>query len=157
MVKGRQLHVTVLAFSCLTTTQCSMSSAVGGGSWLRGGGGIAATGCFFAAQPARSRQNTRPAFLMSLFSLSTRKLVDGNLGYTLLEEWSCIFLLRIPKSRCSFARSRPGEVYCGPVKIDEATPFVGDGPSPFSSQRTENQTAGACRKALPCPFVPEFS
>ena len=28
---GRHLQVTVLAFSCLTTTQCSMSSAVGGG------------------------------------------------------------------------------------------------------------------------------
>jgi len=69
VVKGRQLHVTVLAFSCLTTTQCSMSSAVGGGSWLRVGGGVTAPGCFFAAQPARSRQNTRPALLMSCFSL----------------------------------------------------------------------------------------
>ncbi len=32
VVTGRQLQVTVLAFSCLTTTQCSMSSARGGGS-----------------------------------------------------------------------------------------------------------------------------
>ncbi len=64
VVRGRQLQVTVLAFSCLTTTQCSMSSAVGGGIWLRMGGGVAATGCFFAAQPARSRQNISPAFLM---------------------------------------------------------------------------------------------
>jgi hypothetical protein len=46
------------------------------------GGGVAATGCFFAAQPARSRQNTSPVFLMlSVFALS-RPLVDGNLGYT---------------------------------------------------------------------------
>jgi hypothetical protein len=80
---GRQLQVTVLAFSCLVTTQCSMTSAVGGGSWLRMGGGVAATGCFFAAQPARSRQNTSPAFFMlSVFALP-RSLVDGNLGYTL--------------------------------------------------------------------------
>ena len=67
---GKQLQVTVLLFSCLTTTQCSMSSAVGGGNWLRTGGGVAATGCFFAAQPARSRQNAKPAFLISLFSRS---------------------------------------------------------------------------------------
>jgi len=74
----------VLAFSCLTTTQCSMSSAVDGGRWLRmGGGGVAATGCFFAAQPARSRQSTIPAFLMpSLFSLWRARLSIGNLGYT---------------------------------------------------------------------------
>jgi hypothetical protein len=79
---GKQLQVTVLLFSCLTTTQCSMSSAVGGGNWLRTGGGVAATGCFFAAQPARSKQNTKPAFLMpSVFALS-RLNVDGNLGYT---------------------------------------------------------------------------
>ena len=64
VVAGRQLQVTVLAFSCLTTTQCSMSSAMGGGSWLRIGAGVAATGCFFAAHPARSRQNTSQAFLM---------------------------------------------------------------------------------------------
>src|SRR5580700_10947003 len=77
VVAGRQLQVTVLAFSCLTTTQCSMSWALDGGSWLRmGGGGAAATGCFFAAQPAKSRQSTIPAFLMpSVFAL-TRPLVD---------------------------------------------------------------------------------
>jgi len=57
----------VLAFSCLITTQCSMSSAAGEGSWLRMGGGVAATGCFFAAQPARSRQNTSQAFRMHRF------------------------------------------------------------------------------------------
>jgi hypothetical protein len=72
--EGRQLQVTVLAFSCLTTTQCSMSSAMGGGSWLRTGGGVAATGCFFAAQPARSRQNTSQAFFMPLFCLSRARL-----------------------------------------------------------------------------------
>src|SRR6266478_6152448 len=64
VVTGRQLQVTVLAFSCLTTTQCSMSSAMGGGSWLLIGGGVAATGCFFPAQPASSRQNTSQAFPM---------------------------------------------------------------------------------------------
>lgn len=78
---GTQLQVTVLAFSCLITTQCSMSSAVGGGTRLRMGGGVVATGVFFAAQPARSKQNTSPAFLMLFFALS-RSLVDGNLGYT---------------------------------------------------------------------------
>src|SRR5713101_6977416 len=64
VVTSRQLQVTVLAFSCLTTTQCSMSSAVGGGIWLRIGSGVGATGCFFAAHPTRSRQNTSKAFLM---------------------------------------------------------------------------------------------
>ena len=67
VVTGRQLQVTVLAFSCLTTTQCSMSSAVGGGSWLRVGGGVAATGCFFAEQPAKSKQNTSQGFPMHSF------------------------------------------------------------------------------------------
>src|SRR5258708_24431532 len=67
VVAGRQLHVTVVAFSCWTTTQCSISSAVGGGIWLRMGGGVAATGCFFAAQPASSRQNITQAFLMTCF------------------------------------------------------------------------------------------
>jgi hypothetical protein len=82
VVSGRQLHVTVLAFSCLTTTQCSMSSARGGGTWLRIGGGVAATGCFFAAQPARSKQNTSQAFLMPFVFPLSCPLVDGNLGYT---------------------------------------------------------------------------
>jgi hypothetical protein len=45
------------------------------------GAGVAATGVFFAAQPARSRENASTAFLMlSVFALS-RLLVDGNLGY----------------------------------------------------------------------------
>jgi hypothetical protein len=83
VVTGRQLQVTVLAFSCLTTTQCSMSSAVGGGCWLRIGGGVAATGCFFAAQPARSRQNTSQAFLMPFVFALWCPVVDGNLGYML--------------------------------------------------------------------------
>src|SRR6267142_1099903 len=78
VVTSRQLHVTVLAFSCLTTTQCSMSSAVGGGSWLRIGGGVAATGCFFAAQPARSRQNSSQALLMPFVFPLSCPLVDGN-------------------------------------------------------------------------------
>jgi hypothetical protein len=79
---GTQLQVTVLAFSCFDITQCSMSSADGGGSWLRIGGGVAATGVFFAAHPASSMQSTKTVFLMlSVFALS-RVLVDGNLGYT---------------------------------------------------------------------------
>ena len=78
---GRHLQVTVLAFSCLITTQCSMSSAVGGGVWLRMGGGVVATGCFFAAQPARSRQNISPVFLIPSVFARSRPLVDGNLGY----------------------------------------------------------------------------
>ena len=79
---GTQLQVTVLAFSCFSTTQCSMSSADGGGSWLRIGGGVAATGVFFAAHPVSSMQSTRLAFLiLSVFALA-RLLVDGNLGYT---------------------------------------------------------------------------
>jgi len=65
VVSGKQLQVTVLAFSCLTTTQCSMSWAVGGGSWLRIGGGVVTTGCFFGAQLTRSKQNTSQAFLIS--------------------------------------------------------------------------------------------
>ena len=81
--KGTHLQVTALAFSWLTTTQCSISSAVHGGIWLRMGGGVAAIGYFFAAQPARSRQKHQPGFSSCPpFSLSPRPLVDGNLGYT---------------------------------------------------------------------------
>ena len=67
VVRGRQLQVTVLAFSCFTTTQFSINSAFAGGIWLRigGGGGAAATGGFFAAHPARSRQATTAAFLIT--------------------------------------------------------------------------------------------
>jgi hypothetical protein len=87
VVPGRQLHVTVLAFSCFVTTQCSMTSALAGGSWLRtsggaAGGGVAATGCFFAAQPVNSRQTTRQPLLMSIVFALYRQLVDANLGYT---------------------------------------------------------------------------
>ncbi len=78
---GTQLQVTVLAFSCVVTTQCSMSSAVGGGSWLRMGAGVGATVCFLAAQPARSKQSRSPTFLMSSVFAPSRPLVDGNLGY----------------------------------------------------------------------------
>jgi hypothetical protein len=74
VVAGWQRQVTVLAFSSLTTTQCWMISAVGGGVWLRMGGGVAATGCFFAAQPVRSRQTKRQTFFMPLFSLSPDRL-----------------------------------------------------------------------------------
>jgi hypothetical protein len=82
VLAGMQLHVTVLAFSCLTTTQCSIISALGGGCWLRMGGGVAATGCFFAAQPARSKQTTSQAFLMSFVFALSCPLGDGSLDYT---------------------------------------------------------------------------
>jgi hypothetical protein len=66
VVTGSQRHDTVLAFSCLVITQCSMTSAVGGGIWLRTGagaagegGGAVATGFFLAAQPARPRIQNR--------------------------------------------------------------------------------------------------
>src|ERR1700728_4958690 len=84
VLTARQLHVTVLAFSCLTTTQCSTVSAVSGGARLRIGGGIgpAVTG-FFGPHPDRIRQapirqatikpatreTPSPAVLMHLFSL----------------------------------------------------------------------------------------
>ena len=91
VVTARQLQVTVLAFSCLTTTQCSMVSAVSGGARLRMGAGVgpAVTG-FFGPHPASTKQapsrlagkpTTRQAFLMpSVFALP-RPLVDGNLDY----------------------------------------------------------------------------
>src|SRR5580704_6870515 len=91
VVTARQLHVTVLAFSCLTTTQCSTVSAVSGGARLRMGGGVgpAVTG-FFGPHPDRIRQapirqatreTPSPSVLMpSVFALS-RPLVDGNLDY----------------------------------------------------------------------------
>jgi hypothetical protein len=59
-----------------------MVSAVAGGTWLRMGGGVAATGGFFAAQPTRSRQSTGQAFLMLLVFALSGPLVDGNLDYT---------------------------------------------------------------------------
>jgi len=96
VVTARQLHVTVLAFSCLTTTQCSTVSAVSGGARLRMGGGVgpAVTG-FFGPHPDRIRQapirqaTIKPAtretpsqavLMPSVFALS-RPLVDGNLDY----------------------------------------------------------------------------
>ena len=82
VVAGWQRQVTVLEFSCSTTTQCWMRSAVGGGIWLRMGGGVAATGGFFAAQPVRNKQTNRHTFLIPLFSLSLDPLVDDNLGYS---------------------------------------------------------------------------
>jgi hypothetical protein len=79
VVQGMQLQVTVFAFSCFVTTQCSMTSALAGGSWLRTSGGAAtgggvATGWFFAAQPVKSRQTTRQHFLMPIVSLCTANL-----------------------------------------------------------------------------------
>lgn len=82
VLAGTQLQVTVFAFSCLVTTQCSIVSAVTGGAWLRIGGGVATAGCFFAAQPARSRQTTSQIFFMSSVFARARAIVDGNLDYT---------------------------------------------------------------------------
>src|SRR5580765_3197723 len=73
VVTGSQRHDTVFAFSCLVTTQCSMTSAVGGGIWLRtgagtaaaGGGGVdAATGFFLAEHPTRHRSKMSHRFLI---------------------------------------------------------------------------------------------
>jgi hypothetical protein len=76
VVTGSQRHDTVFAFSCLVTTQCSMTSAVGGGIWLRtgagaaaagggdGGGGTAATGFFLPEQPTRHRSKMSHRFLI---------------------------------------------------------------------------------------------
>ena len=50
---------------------------------MGGGVGVAATGCFFSAQPARTRQNTSAVFLMFSVFARARPLVDGNLGYRL--------------------------------------------------------------------------
>jgi len=74
VVTGSQRHDTVFAFSCLVTTQCSITSAVGGGIWLRTGagaaagggegGGAAATGFFLAEQPTRHKSNMSHRFLI---------------------------------------------------------------------------------------------
>jgi len=74
VVAGRQLQVTVLAFSCLTTTQCSMSSAVGGGSWLRMGGGLAATGSSSPRNWPEAGKIPAKLSSCSLFSLSRPRL-----------------------------------------------------------------------------------
>jgi hypothetical protein len=71
VVTGSQRHDTVFAFSCLVTTQCSMTSAVGGGIWLRigagaatEGGGEVATGFFLPEQPTRHRSKMSHRFLI---------------------------------------------------------------------------------------------
>jgi hypothetical protein len=69
VVAGAQLQVTVLAFSCPVTTQCSIVSADDGGNWLRIGAGVATAGCFFAAQPPRSVDKNNPATARDLFIL----------------------------------------------------------------------------------------
>jgi hypothetical protein len=71
VVTGRQLQDTVFAFSCLTTTQCSISSADGGGSWLRigrsiGGDGDGATGGRLATQPIRKRKEMMQSFFIAI-------------------------------------------------------------------------------------------
>ena len=44
VVTGSQRQVTVFAFSCLLITQCSITSADGGGIWLRTGAAAAGAG-----------------------------------------------------------------------------------------------------------------
>ena len=73
VVTGSQRHDTVFAFSRLVTTQCSMTSAVGGGIWLRtgagaateGAGGGVATGVFLAEHPNRHRSKMSHRFLIN--------------------------------------------------------------------------------------------
>jgi len=71
VVTGSQRQETVFAFSRLVTTQCSMTSAEGGGIWLRtgaAGGGVAgcggATGFFFAEHPTTQRSRMSQRFFM---------------------------------------------------------------------------------------------
>ncbi len=68
VVTGSHRHDTVLAFSRLVTTQCSMTSAVGGGMRLRtaaGGGGCGgATGFFLAEQPTTNKSRMSHRFFM---------------------------------------------------------------------------------------------
>jgi hypothetical protein len=69
VVTGTHRQDTVFAFSRLVTTQCSMTSAVGGGIWLftgAGGGatGVAATGFFFAEHPIKHTSNMSHRFFM---------------------------------------------------------------------------------------------
>jgi hypothetical protein len=75
VVTGSQRQETVLEFSCLVTTQCSMTSAVAGGNWLRTGAGagagactvgagVAATGFFLGPQPTRHKIKIRHSFFM---------------------------------------------------------------------------------------------
>jgi hypothetical protein len=114
VVAGTQVQVTVLAFSCLTTTQCSMRSAVGGGNWLRMGGGVGATGCFFAAQPAKSRQNRSPAFLMFSVFARGRALVDGDLGYSWRRGHAGLGAVEAGSLRSLDGRMRPSpHEHCG--------------------------------------------
>jgi hypothetical protein len=73
------------------------------------GGGVVATGCFFAAQPARSRYNTSQAFFILFVFALPCPLVDGNLGYTGLAQLRlCLFHYRnrLPQL-CLFCKSLP--------------------------------------------------
>jgi hypothetical protein len=85
VVTGIHAQVTVLAFSCFTTTQCSMSSADEGGIWLfsgliwgagagGGGGAGAGAGGFLAAQPASSKRDKSQNFFITYqFAFLMRK------------------------------------------------------------------------------------
>ena len=77
VVTGRQRQETVLAFSCSVITQCSISSALGGGSWLRtcagAGGGVGTDGFCLAAQPTRNGSNiTRQRIFIAINRIVNR-------------------------------------------------------------------------------------
>src|SRR5438552_11928818 len=69
VVTGRQRQDTVFAFSSFVTTQCSISSAFGGGVRLRitrvGAEGVAAGLCL-DAQPTTNRRDISHAFLIRI-------------------------------------------------------------------------------------------
>jgi hypothetical protein len=84
VVTGSQRQETVFAFSRLVTTQCSMTSAEGGGIRLRtgagaGGGGAGAAAFFLAEQQHRHRIKSRKKktdrdFLIATNSRGTRPI-----------------------------------------------------------------------------------
>ena len=79
VVTGTQRQDTVLAFSRLVTTQCSMTSAVGGGIRLRTGAGGrrwcgGATGFFLAEQPTSEQKQDEPQVLHGTNRSPTRPL-----------------------------------------------------------------------------------
>ena len=92
VVRGMHAQLTVLAFSCLVITQCWMTSADGGGIWLRigrgaatgaglGGGGAGGGGvtvaCFFAAQPSTQARNSNWPLRHNLRMVSTDHYPGG--------------------------------------------------------------------------------
>jgi hypothetical protein len=91
VVTGSQRQETVFEFSCLLTTQCSITCALAGGIWLRigagartgagagGGGGVAATGFFLAPHPVRTRIPARKKMEQNcLITMNGRLLAQYN-------------------------------------------------------------------------------